>query len=137
MVAKELTMTFVQALIVLTIAGLIVGGVVLLLSKKKLPLPPLRIRKARTPEMLQQEEAALMELAQRAVSRYPELGSTPAELLKEIKAYCDKTRTGSDVTSRIILEHMLTAGSLKQARSYWQVHGFLDYRDKLKKTRQT
>jgi hypothetical protein len=90
MVAKELTMTFVQVLIVLTIAGLIVGGVVLLLSKKKLPLPPLRIRKARSPEMLQQEEAALIELAQRAVTRYPELGSTPAELLKEIKAYCDK-----------------------------------------------
>ena len=127
-------MTFVHALIVLTIAGLIGGGVVLLLSKKKLPLPPLRIRKARPPEMLQQEEAALMELAQRAVSRSPELGSTPAALLSEIKAYCDKTRSGSDITSRIILEKMLTAGSLKQARSYWQVHGFLDYRDNVKKT---
>jgi hypothetical protein len=137
MVAKELTMTFVHALIALTIAGLMVGGVVLLLSKKKLPLPPLRIRKARPPEMVQQEEAALMELAQRAVSRYPELGSTPAALLSEIKAYCDKTRTGSDITSRIILEQMLTAGSLKQARSYWQVHGFLDYRDNFKKTRQS
>ena len=128
-------MTFVYALIVLTIAGLIGGGVVLLLSKKTLPRTPLRIRKARPPEMVQQEEAALMELAQRAVSRSPELGSTPAALLSEIKAYCDKTRTGSDITSRIILEKMLTAGSLKQARSYWQVHGFLDYRDNFKKTR--
>jgi hypothetical protein len=132
---KELTMTFVNALIVLAIAGLIVGGVVFLLSKKKLPLPPIRILKSRSPAT-SEEKTALVELAQGAVSRFPELGSTPAELLAEIDAFCKKAHGGSDNTARLILEKMLTSGSLQQAMSYWQVHAFLDYRGKLKKARQ-
>ena len=57
---------FVQALIALAIAGLIVGGMILLLRKKTLPLPPLPFLKARSPEESLQAEAALLELAQRA-----------------------------------------------------------------------
>jgi hypothetical protein len=127
-------MTFMQALIALAIAGLIAGGVVLLLRKKTLPLPLVPFLKARTPEMVREEDAALRELAQKAVSRYPELGSTPNELLTEINGYCNKTHAWSDSSSRIILEKLLRAGSLQQAMSYWQVHKFLDYRDKARKT---
>jgi hypothetical protein len=127
-------MTLMHALIILAIAGLIVGVAVFLLTKKKLPLPPLRIRK-KPPEMSSQEEVALKELAQKIVSTYPELGSTPAELLSEIDAYCKKAHA-PDNTSHLILEKMLMAGNLQKAMSYWQVHAFLDYRDKLKKSRQ-
>ena len=67
---KGLTLTFMHALIVVVVAGLIVGGVALLLTEKKLPLLPMPSRKAKPPERSLQEEAVLMELAQRAVSRY-------------------------------------------------------------------
>jgi hypothetical protein len=123
---------FVQALIALAIAGLIVGGVVLLLRKKTLPLPPLPFLKVRSPEELLQEEAALMDLAQRAVSRYPELGSTPAELRTEIGAYCKGIHSWSGRTPRIILEKILEAGSLEKAMSYWQVREFLLNRNQLR-----
>jgi hypothetical protein len=75
-----------------------------------------------------------MGLAQGVASRYPDLGSRPSELLTEIEAYCKKARPSPDNTSRIILEKMLAAGSLQKAMSYWQVHGFLHHRDKLKKS---
>src|SRR3954471_4161893 len=112
-------MTLMQALIGLVIGGLIVGVAVFLLTKKKLPLPPLRIRK-KPPEMSSQEEAALKGLAQKVVSTYPELGSTPAELLSEIDAYCKKSHASPENTSRLILEKMLVAGNLQKAMSYWQ-----------------
>ena len=129
-------MTLMQVLIALAIAGLIVGGVVLLLGKKRLPLPPLPILRARSPEERLQEEAALLELARRAVSTYPELGSTPDGLLAEIDSYCKRSHSYAGRTSRLILEKMLAAGSLRQARSYWQVNAFLEDRDKLKKSGQ-
>ena len=128
-------MTPTHALMVLAIAGLIIGGAIVLLSRKKLPVPPLRIRK-RPPEMSSQEEAALNELTHKVVSTYPELGSAPAELLSEIDAYCKKAHTSPDNTPRLILEKMLVATNLQKARTYWQAHAFLDYRDKLKKSRQ-
>jgi hypothetical protein len=137
MAAKELTMTFVNASVVLAIAGLIVGGVVLLLRKKQLPLPPIPLLRAKPRAMSPQEEAALSEQAQRAVSQYPELGSTPAELLTELSAYCTTTRSWSGDTPRIILEKLLASGSLQKAMSYWQVKAFLEYRDELKKSKRT
>jgi hypothetical protein len=130
---KGMTMVPGQVLIVVAIAGLFVGGVVILLRKKKLALPPLRIPRAKGPEVPPQGKADLMGLAQGVASTYPELGLRPAELLTEIEAYCKKARPSPDNTSRIILEKMLAAGSLQKAMSYWQVHGFLHYRDKLKK----
>jgi hypothetical protein len=129
-----MTMTLGQAMIALTIAGAVLGGVSLLvMRKKKLALPPLRIPRAKGSEMSPQGGADLMELARGVVSRYPELGSKPVDLLVEIEAYCKKARPSPDNTSRIILEKMLVAGSLQKAMSYWQVHGFLQYRDKLMK----
>jgi hypothetical protein len=126
-------MTPGQALIGVAIAGLFIGGVVILLRKRKLDLPPLRIPRAKGPEVSPQGKADLMGLAQGVASRYPELGSRPSELLTEIEAYSKKARPSPDNTPRIILEKMLAAGSLQKATSYWQVHGFLHYREKLMK----
>ena len=118
------------------VAALIVGGAVFLLTKKRLPLPLIPALRKKSADVSPQEGAALMALAQVAVARHPELGATPAELLAEINSYCDKARSSPDRTSRIILEKLLATGSLRQARSYWQVHQFLDYRDRVRKTRR-
>ena len=126
-------MTFVYALVVLAIAGLMVGGVVLLLRKKKLPLPPIPILRAKPRALSPQEESALSEQAQRVVSKYPDLGSTPAGLLTEINAFCNTARAWPGLTPRIILEKMLASGSLQKSRSYWQVKAFLEYRERQKK----
>jgi hypothetical protein len=127
-------MTLGQAMIALAIAGAFLGGVlVLVMRKKKLPLPPLRIPKAKGAEMPPQGGVDLMELAREVASRYPELGAKPADLVVEIEAYCKKARPSPDNSPRIILEKMLAAGSLQKATSYWQVHGFLHYREKLTK----
>jgi hypothetical protein len=128
-----MTMTLGYVLIAFAIAGVVVVGLVLLPRKKKLALPPLRIPRAKGPEMPAPAEADLMGLARGVASQYPELGSRPSELLTEIEAYCKKARPSPDNSSRIILEKMLVAGSLQKAMSYWQVKGFLHYRDKLKK----
>ena len=127
---KELTEMFAQALIALAFAGLVVGAVFLLQRKKTLPLPPLPFPKVRSPEESLQEEASLMDLAQRAVSRYPELGSTPAELGTEIGEICKLTYSWSGSTPRIILEKILEAGSLEKASSYWQVREFISERNR-------
>jgi hypothetical protein len=126
-------MTPGYALIAFAVAGLIVVGAVLLSRKKKLALPPLRIPRGKGPAMPPPAEVDLMGLAQGVASQYPELGSRPSELLTEIEAYCKKARPSPDNNSRIILEKLLAAGSLQKAMSYWQVHGFLNYRDKLRK----
>jgi hypothetical protein len=118
------------------VAALIVAGAVFLLTRKRLPLPLIPALRKKSADVSAQEGAALMALARVAVARYPELGAAPAELLTEINAYCDKARSSPDRTSRIILEKLLAAGSLRQARSYWQVHQFLDYRDHVRKTRR-
>jgi len=128
-----MTMTSGYVLIALAIAGLVVLGLVLLSRNKKLAPPLLRIPRAKGPEMPPPAEADLMGLARGVASQYPELGSRPSELLTEIEAYCKKARPSPDNTSRIILEKLLAAGSLQKATSYWQVHGFLRYREKLKK----
>jgi hypothetical protein len=130
-------MPSVNAFVVVAILGLIVGGLVLLLRKKPLPLPPIPLLRAKPRAMSPQEEAALSEQAQSAVSKYPELGSTPAELLTEISAYCNTTRSWSGDTPRIILEKLLESGSLQKATSYWQVKAFLEYRDQLKRSKRT
>jgi hypothetical protein len=130
---KGKTMTLGYSLIALVIAGLFVGGMALLLRKKTSPPPPSRLPRAKVPETSPQVGTDLMGLAQGVVSLYPELGSRPSELLTQIEAYCKKARPSPDNTSRIILEKLLVAGSLQKATSYWQVHGFLSYRDKLKK----
>ncbi len=127
-------MMFGLAAIGLAVAALIVVGAVLLLTQKRLPLPPIPALRKKSADVSPQEGAALMDLARVAVARYPELGATPAALLAEIDMYCDKARSSPDRTSRIILEKLLAAGSLRQARSYWQVHEFLDYRDAVRKT---
>ena len=62
-----------------------------------------------------------MDLAQRAVSRYPELGATPVELRTEIDSYCKGIHSWPGRTQRIILEKLLEAGSLEKSMSYWQV----------------
>lgn len=130
-------MTLVQVVIGLVVAGVVAGVAVLLLKRKKLPLPKIGILRAKSSEMSSQERAALLDLARSAVTRYPELGATPPELLAEINAYFDKARPAPDRTSRLILEKMLAAGSLRHARSYWQVNEFLNYRDKVRKPKQT
>ena len=74
-----------------------------------------------------------MDLAQRAVSKYPELGSTAADLCTEIGAYCKGIHSWSGRTPRIILEKILEAGSLEKAMSYWQVPEFISSRNQLRK----
>jgi hypothetical protein len=129
-----MTMTLGQAIIALAIAGVVLGGVsILVMRKKKLPLPPMRLPRAKGSEVSPQAGADLTELARGVASRYPELGSKPVDLLVEIEAYCKKARPSPDNTPRSILEKMLAAGSLQKATSYWQVHGFLHYREKLMK----
>ena len=126
-------MTIGYVLIAFAIVGLVVVGLVLRTGKKKLAPPSLRFPKAKGAEMPPPAGEDLMGLAQGVASQYPELGSRPSELLTEIEAYCKKARPSPDNTSRIILEKLLAAGSLQKATSYWQVHGFLRYREKLKK----
>ena|SRR5689334_17640965 len=118
------------------VATLILGGAVFLLTRKRLPMPAIPPLRRKSADVSPQEGAALMDLARVAVARYPELDAAPAELLTEVNTYCDKARSSPDRTSRIILEKLLAAGSLRQARSYWQVHQFLDYRDHVRKTRR-
>jgi hypothetical protein len=128
-----MTMTPGYVLIALTIAGLVVAGFALRPRKEKAAPPSSRLPKAKGAEMSPPAGADLMGLAQGVVSLYPELGSRPSDLLTEIEAYCKKARPSPDNTSRIILEKLMAAGSLQKATSYWQVHGFLRYREKLKK----
>src|SRR5262245_25279255 len=130
-------MTFVHALLAMAVAGLIAGGSILALRKKRSPVPPARFVSPGPAQSSPVDKAALTELAGKAVARYPEIGSTPAELLAEISTYLGKARPSPANTSRIILEKMLGAGSLRQATSYWQVHEFLGYHEKLRKTRRT
>jgi LPXTG-motif cell wall-anchored protein len=120
---------------ILAIAVLLGIALVLLSKKKKLPVPPIPLRRAMTAELLAKEEAEVRELARRVVERYPELGSSPENLLAEIAAYRNKAHPWADSTSRIILEKLLTARSLQQAQSYWQVNEFLAHHDKRRKPR--
>jgi len=129
-------MTSVPALIALALAGLIAGGVILVRARKKSPVPSAPFLRMRPQESSPEDRAALTELAAKTVGRYPELGSTPAELLAEIDASLKKGRSSPDNTPRVILEDMLRAASLRQAASYWQVHEFLHYREKLRKARR-
>src|SRR5262249_7997177 len=100
-------MSPVTASMVVVIAGLIAGVLIFVLRKKNPPVTPAPFLRPGTSKSSSSDKVALMELAGKAVGQYPELGSTPAELLAEIDTYLGKVRRSPANTPHIILEKML------------------------------